>query len=64
MFVKPAPGLKVRDPRTKQHIPETGADVPDGDTYWVRRLLDGDVVQVPPAAPPAAKPSSSKSVKE
>lgn len=44
MHVKPRPGLKVRDPVTKLHIPEAGKDVPDGDSFWVRRLADGDVV--------------------
>jgi hypothetical protein len=55
MFVKPVPGRKVRDPRTKQAIPETGIEVPDGDTYWTRRVLDGDVVVAKPAAAPSSK---------
>lgn len=46
MFVKPAPGLKVRDPRSKLHIPADGVEVPDTDTYWARRVRDGDVVVV------------------
>jgi hypothetical protein len=50
MFVKPAPGLKIRDPKSKRHVPEDGIEVPDTDTYWVRRVLDGDVVVVQPAA--------------
>lgn len=45
MFVKPAPGLKVRDPVTKQHLPESGTEVPE-DSYWIRRIADGDVVVV------------------
>lgn len=44
MFVKPAPGLKVRHPQTGQHIPAEGVEVPDGDSYWQRRLRSGDVV--------------------
>lgn len=51
MLVKPAPGLKVRDPKTKQHIPDAGIEVSETDTYWARRLVDGDVVEVKPAAP-------------
>ena len=43
MKVYPAPGLRVRDPVTKAHIPETGHEVPDGDLFWARRLRDGDV---------------------
>jgi hypothetical protein len=43
MFVKPAPGLLVRDPVTKRHLPESGKEVPE-NSYWVRRLAAGDVV--------------------
>jgi hypothetical protein len=45
MLVKPAPGLKVRDPITKQHLPVEGALVP-ATAYWLRRLNDADVVEV------------------
>jgi hypothetical protein len=45
MLVKPAPGLKVRHPETKRHIPESGCDVPE-TSYWLRRLARGDVVRV------------------
>lgn len=45
MFVKPKPGLRVRRPEPPYpHIPEDGAEVSDTDTYWNRRLADGDVV--------------------
>lgn len=44
MFVKPAPGLKVRDPVKKDLLPDDGREVPDVDLYWQRRLNDGDVV--------------------
>ena len=43
MFVKPATGLIVRDPVSKVPLPATGANVPDTDMYWQRRLRDGDV---------------------
>lgn len=52
MFVKPKPGVRVRDPKNRGHLPESGADVPE-DQYWLRRLADGDVtlsspiVQIP-----------------
>lgn len=46
MKVKPAPGLLVRDPISRRPLPPEGADVPDDSTYWVRRLLDGDVLPV------------------
>jgi len=46
MRVKPRKGVKVRDPVSLRHVPEEGADVPEGDSYWQRRLLDGDLVLV------------------
>lgn len=57
MIVKPRPGVRVRDPRTLQHIPETGIEVSDTDTFWARRLADGDVVLVAPEKPTAAAPA-------
>lgn len=56
MFVKPKPGLKVRDPKSLLHIPDSGAEVPE-DSYWTRRLADGDVfrvesVQIPDSSSP------------
>ena len=44
MIVKPAPGLAVRHPVTKQLLPPEGIKVPDGDIFWTRVLNDGDVV--------------------
>jgi len=44
MFVKPAPGVRVRNPQSRLHISETGAHVPR-DQFWMRRLADGDVVE-------------------
>jgi hypothetical protein len=54
MRVKPAPGLSVRDPETKQLLPADGIDVPDDSILWNKILNDGDVVLVP------AKASSAK----
>lgn len=45
MFVKPAAGLKVRDPYTKRHLPESGKEVPES-AYWLRRVAAGDVQRV------------------
>ena len=53
MFVKPAPGIQVRDPRTGQPLPAPGAEIPVS-SYWARRLRDGDVLTSRP--PEAAKP--------
>lgn len=60
MFVKPAPGLKVRDPQSMQHIPEAGLEVADTDPFWARRLRDGDVVVVNPIQAAKAAPSKAK----
>jgi hypothetical protein len=55
VFIKPVPGRLVRDPQSRQRIPEAGIEVSDTDTFWARRVADGDVVVVkpPPLAPPA-----------
>lgn len=56
MFIKPArPEVHVRDPRTKQHLPAEGLEVPESSpwlSYWIRRLNDGDVVL---SAPPVVQ---------
>ncbi|MDN7871268.1 DUF2635 domain-containing protein [Burkholderia multivorans] len=62
MYVKPAPGVLLRDPVTKQLlsaapvegvettvVPASGMLVDDYDLYWIRRLRDGDAVRVTPA---------------
>lgn len=60
MFVKPAPGLKVRDPISRLHLPETGKEVPES-TYWMRRLAAKDVVPAKAlkSAPATAAPASA-----
>ncbi|KAF1041302.1 MAG: hypothetical protein GAK35_03392 [Herbaspirillum frisingense] len=45
MYIKPADGLIVRDPVTKQAIPAEGVEVGEFDLYWAARLRDGDVVR-------------------
>lgn len=60
MFIRPAtPGLIVRDPNTKQPLPEEGKEVPPL-TYWFRRLRDGDVIEGPP---PSTKTPAKKEEK-
>jgi hypothetical protein len=61
MRVKPAPGVKVRHPISRQHIPDSGIDVSDADSFWIRRLIDGDVVLVVEPVSPNVK---SKQIKE
>jgi len=66
MYVKAAPGMKIRDPDLKDLLPDDGRDVPDTD-YWQRRLRDGDVVEANPPAeapePPAPAPALPKAEK-
>lgn len=65
MFVKPKSGVQVRCPTLPYApLPAEGAEVGD-DTYWHRRLADGDVEVVQPAAPsthdePTGTPSSKE----
>lgn len=62
MFVKPARGLKVRDPIKKDHLPEAGREVPDIDLFWIRRVADRDVIVVKPVAavPPSTRTRGDK----
>ena len=46
IFVKPASGKRVLDPKTKKELPEMGMEVPK-NSYWLRRLRDGDVESPP-----------------
>ncbi|WP_175777519.1 DUF2635 domain-containing protein [Burkholderia anthina] len=69
MYVKPAPGIVLRDPVTKRLIssepmdgietelvPAQGMKVDDNDMYWVRRIRDKDAVQVPQSVLSAPAP--------
>lgn len=58
LHVKPADGLLVLDPETREPLPAEGATV-HNTTYWARRLRDHDVVLLPAAAP-ALKAVSTK----
>lgn len=42
MFLKPKPGLVVRDPVTKFPLPAEGREV-QPTSYWMRRVAAGDV---------------------
>ena len=44
IFVKPAPGLIVLGPDGLL-VPEDGMEV-EQDSFWLRRLADGDLVRV------------------
>ena len=71
MFVKPAPGVLLRDPVTKRLLsdapvegvkttvmPADGMQVSDFDKYWLRRIRDLDAVKVT-AGTAAAKTSTT-----
>ena len=45
MFVKPKTGLKIPDPALLDYLPEDGREV-ESSAYWIRRLRDGDVLEV------------------
>lgn len=57
IWIKPAPGLKVRKPgdRLRGFVPDEGMPVADDDIHWARMIGWGDVIVVdPPAAPTEA----------
>ncbi len=58
MKIKAAPGMTIRDPKTKKVIPEDGIEVREPlPTFWVKRLAVGDAVKVTEESP---KPSAKK----
>lgn len=61
VFVKPAqPGLVMFDPTTRRQLPDEGMLVPR-DTYWRRRIANGDAVLVPQESPaPASRATRIK----
>lgn len=59
MYVKPAEGRLVRDPKTLDHLPPEGREVPR-DTHWIRLLQCGDVVEAAPPPQELAEPEQSE----
>jgi hypothetical protein len=58
MRIKPAtPGAVIRDPDTRRPLPDDGADV-QASSFWMRRLRDGEVVEIEPTAEPAQEPAA------
>ena len=41
----PVENKRVRDPKTKKLLTDSGIKLEILDTYWFRRLKDGDVVE-------------------
>jgi hypothetical protein len=64
MFVKPAAGMKIRDPDMKDFLPDEGRDVPDDHLYWVKRLSDKDVELAERPAPKEASPQTEVEVRD
>lgn len=62
MKVKPAEGLKVRDPETRQFI-DDNHEIDPTDFYWNRRLRDGDVIKVG-ATPQGKAKAATEGAKE
>lgn len=62
-LVPASPHVVVRDPITREPLPAGGDEKPL-DTYWSRRLVDGDVT-VAPASPtaPAARVARAPAAK-
>lgn len=54
MFVKPAKGVKVRDPVSLLHIPESGAEYPVS-SWLLRKLKSGDMVACTTPSPVVEK---------
>ncbi|EAY4270170.1 DUF2635 domain-containing protein [Salmonella enterica] len=46
MFVKPNEGCEIRDPFKRTLLSKEGAEVPDNDPFWKRRVRDKDVVVI------------------
>ncbi|AHM71755.1 DUF2635 domain-containing protein [Yersinia hibernica] len=63
MHVKPVAGRTVRDPVKGTFLPESGTEVPD-NSFWRRRLNDGDVAREQPKevkpAPETTKAEKTK----
>lgn len=56
MFVKPRCGYTIRDPATRQPLPEAGRRV-EPSSFWLRRLAAGDVEMVEGPKPLVKKPA-------
>jgi hypothetical protein len=54
MRVKPVdPNAVIRDPHTRMPLPAEGGEVPE-NSFWVRRVLAGEVVRIDQPADNAA----------
>lgn len=51
MFIKPMPGVLVRDPVSKELLPPGGRNVEESG-FWLRRIAEGAVEIVSPQLAP------------
>lgn len=69
MFIKPMPGVLVRDPVSKELLPPDGRNV-EKSGFWLRRLAEGAVVEVVvaptphPTADDADQPAKKKDARK
>lgn len=65
IFVKPAaPELRVRRPEANHQVLAPAGEHVPRDSYWLRRLREGDVVLAEPPVAVPAEPKKPKSSKE
>lgn len=60
MKIKPKEGLKIKRPDNGRYLNPEGEDVPK-NTFWARRLADGDVVEVGAKAPAKSEAKAAPS---
>lgn len=59
MHVKPVSGRDVPDPEKGGYLPAEGREV-EPSLFWLRRLRDGDVVEVKPGIAELDEPAPAK----
>lgn len=60
-FIRPAPGLVIRDPMDMSVLPAEGKTVVGNQSFWIRRIKAGDVVEGAQEQPsPVAKAEQAK----
>lgn len=59
MKLVPRTGMIVIDPATRKALPADGIDV-EMDSYWIRRMKDGDVSQAEEQKPAAEAPPARR----
>lgn len=59
MRIKPAPGIKLRDPSTGDFLPE-GESVVPRIPFWIRRVKDGDAIDLDKPETAAAEKKTAK----